>query len=185
MEDTAIIELFWARDQRAIGETEAKYGLYLARIADNVLSDREDSAECVNDALLAAWNAIPPQRPAALRHFLGKLTRRIALNRLRSRLTQKRGGGEAAAAFEELAELVPDTSNTASEAEARELTRVLDRFLDGLGSRERAIFVRRYWAFDTVASIAAATGMSVVAVKTSLHRTREKLRATLEKEEWL
>ena len=185
MEDTAIVELYWARDQRAIAETDEKYGRYLGRIADNVLGDREDAAECVNDTYMAAWNAMPPQRPSALRLFLGKLTRRISLNRVRARLAQKRGGGEAEAVFEELAEIVPDTADTENEAEARELSRVLDRFLDGLTDRERAVFVRRYWYFEPVASVAAAAGTSVPAVKTSLHRTREKLRAYLIKEEWL
>lgn len=185
MEDARIVELYWARDQRAVHETEAKYGAYLNRTAMNVLGDPEDAAECVNDTYFAAWNAMPPHRPELLRTFLGKLTRRLGLSRLRARLTQKRGGGEAVGAIEELAEVLPAEDDTAKAVETAELARALDRFLGKLGERERAVFLRRYYGFESAGAIADAAGMSAAAVKASLHRTRMKLRAFLEKEKWI
>ena len=131
MEDADIVELYFRRDQHALEETAAKYGTYLHRISMNVLGDREDAGECVNDTYLGAWNAMPPTRPAALRAFLGKIVRRISLNRLRERLSERRGGGETALAIEELGELLPTDRDTQQEAEARELTRTLNDFLAG------------------------------------------------------
>lgn len=185
MEDADIVELYFRRDQHALEETAAKYGTYLHRISMNVLGDREDAGECVNDTYLGAWNAIPPTRPAALRAFLGKIVRRISLNRLRERLSERRGGGETALAIEELGELLPTDRDTQQEAEARELTRTLNDFLAGLPARERDIFMRRYWYFDPLADIAKASGKTEAAVKSQLHRTREKLRDYLNQEGWL
>lgn len=185
MEDGAIIELYFARDQRAIEETGLKYGAYLTRVAVNVLDDREDAEECVNDTYLGAWRAMPPHRPQALRAFLGKLTRRISLNRLRERLAGKRGGGEALLALEELQDLIPAGSDPMEEAELRELTRALDSFLEGLPQPGRDIFLLRYWYFDSPKAIARLCGKSESAVKSSLHRTREKLRDYLKEEEWI
>lgn len=185
VEDGAIVDMYFARDERAIAETGNKYGGYLNRVAMNVLEDALDASECVNDTYLGAWNAMPPTRPAVLKAFLGKLTRRISLNRLRRRLTLRRGGGEAAASIEELGEILPSSDDAESKAEARELTRALDRFLGELPARERDIFMRRYWYFDSLATIARASGKSEAAVKSQLHRTREKLRGFLEEEGWL
>lgn len=185
MEDADIVELYFRRDQRALAETEAKYGTYLNRISMNVLGDREDAAECVNDAYLGAWNAMPPTRPASLRAFLGKIARRLSLNRLRERLAERRGGGETALAIEELGELLPSGRDAQQEAEARELTRTLNGFLRGLPARERAVFMRRYWFFDSLSEIARASGKTEAAVKSQLHRTREKLRDYLDQEGWL
>ena len=185
MEDADIVELYFRRDQHALEETAAKYGTYLNRISMNVLGDREDAGECVNDTYLGAWNAIPPARPRMLKAFLGKIARRISLNRLRERLADRRGGGETALAIEELGELLPADRDTQEEAEARELTRALNGFLAGLPERERDIFLRRYWYFDPLTDIAKASGKSEAAVKSQLHRTREKLRDWLYKEGWL
>ena len=185
MEDAGIIDLYWARNQRAIYETRVKYGPYLKRVAVNVLSDDEDAEECVNDTYLGAWNAMPPTRPAVLRVFLGKIARRISLNRMRERLAYKRGGGEAALVLEELQECIPDGSDTEKTVEAKLLGRALDHFLETVPERQRAIFVRRYWHMEPIHEIAKAAGMTEGAVKTSLHRTREKLRDFLRKEGWL
>ncbi len=181
MEDTKIVELYWARDQRAIDETAAKYGRFLNHLSMNVLQDREDADECVNDTYLAAWSSMPEHRPEKLGAYLAKLTRRLSLTRLRSRLAKKRGPGEAEAAIEELAEVLPSEENTEKAVEAAELARALDRFLDGLPQRERAVFLRRYFGFSPLRVIAKDTGISEGAVKQSLHRTRVKLRSFLEK----
>ena len=106
MEDSQIVSLYWQRKERAIKETEAKYGRYCYRIAHNILEHRQDAEECVSDTYLAAWNAIPPHRPSILQTFLGKITRRISLNRWRWEQTQKRGAGQVPLALEELAECI-------------------------------------------------------------------------------
>ena len=106
MDDHEIVDLYWQRDEHAIEATAAKYESYCMKISQNILSDRADSEENVNDTYLHAWQAMPPQRPAILSAFLGKIARNLALNRLRQNTAQKRGGGEAAPVFEEVAELL-------------------------------------------------------------------------------
>lgn len=108
MDDAAIVALFWARDERAIPAAAEKYGAYCAGIAGSILPDRRDAEECVSDTYLRAWSAMPPHRPAMLAVFLGRITRNLALNRLRSAAAQKRGGGGAEAVFEELQHIVSD-----------------------------------------------------------------------------
>ena len=185
MEDTEIIDLYFARDQRAIAETGAKFGAYLIRVAKNVLENHEDAEECVNDTYISAWNAMPPHRPDILRVFLGKITRRISLNRLRARRAYKRGGGGAEVAIEELSEILRDSRDTEGTVEAEELTEAINLFLKSLSDRERGIFLRRYRYFDSVSRIASSLGLSEGTVKSSLHRTRKKLKNHLEKEGWL
>lgn len=185
MEDKEIVELYWARDDRAISETAEKYGNYLTKIAGNALTDTQDRDECVNDAYLAAWNSMPPHRPQRLGPFLGKLIRRLAIDRYRRLTAAKRGGSEAAACIEELAEVLPADNSTEGAVESRELAVALNGFLEGLPARAREIMTRRYWAMEPVAEIARETGMSSQGVKASLRRSREKLRAYLEKEEWI
>ncbi len=185
MEDSEIVGLYWARDQRAVHETAEKYGRPLKRLSANILDDERDAEECVNDTYLAAWGSMPEHRPERLGAYLAKLTRRMSLTRLRARLAQKRGGGEAEAAIDELAEVLPSPDNTAAAVETAELGRALDRFLDGLPARERSVFLRRYFGFESLAGIARDAGASEGAVKQSLRRTRAKLRAFLEKEDWL
>ena len=185
MDDIDIVGLYWARDQRAIDETAAKYGRPLMRLSENVLNSVDDAEECVNDTYLAAWNSMPEQRPERLGAYLAKLTRRLSLTRLRCRLAQKRGSGLSAAPIDELSEILPSQDDTARSVEISELARALDRYLDGLRERERAVFMRRYFGFEPIACIAWDLGMSEGAVKQSLRRTREKLRTFLEKEEWI
>ena len=185
MEDTEIVGLYWARDQRAVRETEEKYGRFLTRLSANILGDDRDAEECVNDTYMAAWSSMPEHRPERLGAYLAKLTRRLSLTRLRARLTQKRGGGETEAAVEELAEILPSEEDTERAVETAELARTLDRFLDGLPARERSLFLRRYFGFEALAGLARDAGISQGAVKQSLRRTRLKLRAFLEKENWL
>lgn len=102
MNDSQIVELFWGRKESAIQEAQDRYGVYCAAIASHILNNREDVEECVSDAFLCAWNTIPPQRPELLSAFLGKLTRRYALRKLRENLAQKRGGGSVPEPFEEM-----------------------------------------------------------------------------------
>ena len=185
MEDRDIVELFWCRDEQALAETAQKLDGYCLSIARAVLGDEEDARECVNDAYLAAWNAIPPHRPDNLAPFLGKLTRRIAVNALEKRAAAKRGGGQGDVVLEELAECLPSGDSVESAVESAELERALRRFVGTLPLQTRQIFVCRYWHMDPITDICQRFGWSESRVKTSLCRTRQKLRHYLEKEDLL
>lgn len=111
MEDSEILDLYFARSETAITQTDLKYGGYCYKIAYNILTNNEDAEESVSDTYMAAWKAIPPRRPAVLATFLGKITRRFSLNRWKSRNAYKRGGGEITLALEELDECVADSQN--------------------------------------------------------------------------
>ena len=181
MEDGQIIDLYWQRSEEAIARSEEKYGAYCRAIALQILRIAEDAEECLGDTWLAAWNAMPPRRPAVLRTFLGRLTRNLSLNRALQKHAQKRGGGEVSLALDELRECAG--GDTAEEAfEAAELGRLIDRFLRGLSASECNLFLRRYWYLDSIDMLAARYGLRPGAVKTRLHRTREKLRTFLRKE---
>ena len=179
MDDRDIIALYWQRAERAIHETAAKYGGLCYTIAHNILSSREDSEECVNDTYLGLWNAIPPQKPNCLQGFLGRITRNLALNRLRSAAAQKRGGGGAEAVFEELQHIVSDRDTPEIALDRRELVAAINDFLAALPETKRRIFVCRYWYFDSVPDIAKRFSLSENHVYVTLHRLRTQLRRRL------
>ena len=180
MDDSGIVALFWARDERALAETERKYGKFCWTISYNILKNRQDAEECVNDTYVQAWHAMPPQKPFALGAFLGKITRNLSINVYRSRNSQKRGGGLTMTVIEELLECGGDSPEAL--LEAAELSRLLDRFLRELPRKDCCIFLRRYWYVDTMEEIAARYGFAIGTVKSSLFRSRKKLKAFLEKE---
>ena len=182
MTDAEIIALYWQRSERAIDESDRAYGSYCNTVAYNVLGTREDALESVNDTWFAAWNAMPPHRPDSLKAFLGKLCRRIAISRLRKNNSQKRGGGEAMLALEELTECLKSRSDPAEAVEAKELAAGVDRFLATLSRQDRVIFTARYWYLLPVEQIAGRLGLKGGTVKSSLYRSRGKLRRYLEKE---
>lgn len=182
MKDTEILDLYWARKEQAIAETQNVYGNYCYSIAWRILYDREDSDECVNDTWLRAWNAIPPNRPGKLALFLGTITRNLSLDRWKGRRTMKRGSGEMTVALDELAECIPDRHSTEDAVEAAELVRLINAFLRTLPERDCSIFLRRYWYVEEYNAIAERYSMNLNTVKTSLFRTRNKLREYLEKE---
>lgn len=182
MEDCSIVALFWQRDERALSEASQKYTGYCRHIAYNILGDDSDTEESVNDTWLAAWDSIPPHRPAVLSAYLGKLTRRIARHRLEKRTAAKRGGGEYTEALEELADCIPAGESTEDAVDAAALAALIDGFVRTLPARERSVFIRRYFAAEPVKAIAVRVGMSVGSVKSMLLRTRRKLAAVLEKE---
>ena len=183
MDDNAIVELYFARSERALAETAARYGSYCYAIAYNILSSREDSQECVNDTYLAAWNTIPPQRPAHFSAFLGKIVRYISLDRWKQRSRLKRGGGEVPLCLEELAEVVSGKTSLENDLIRRETLAAVNRFLGALPETERQVFLRRYWYADPIGDIAARFGFSESKVTSMLHRTRSKLKKQLVKEE--
>ena len=184
-EDQKIIDLYWNRSENAITETAVKYGRYCTSIAYGILKSREDAQECVSDAYLMAWNAIPPRRPADLGTYLGKITRNLSIDRLRTRNRDKRGGGEMPLALEELEEVVVGSDSPENEAIRKELAASMNRFLRKLTVQERYVFVRRYWYLDSMADIAKNTGFSGSKVASMLFRLRGRLKKQLIEEELL
>ncbi len=182
MEDEKIIDLYWARQERALAETELKYGRYCRTIAENILHCPEDSDECVSDTWLHAWNAMPPKRPTILQAFLGRITRNLSIDRWKAARAEKRGGGSLPLALDELSECVPAPGRVEQALEARELAEAIDRFLRTLPERECSIFLRRYWFVDSVRDISERFGINENSVKSILFRTRERLRKHLERE---
>lgn len=175
MEDRQIIELYWARSENAIGETDRKYGGYLSTIAYNILYNREDASEAVNDTYLRVWDSMPPERPNVLSAFLAKITRRISLNIRRSNIAEKRGGGEVDLVLDELADSIPSGSSVEEEIDAKALTEALNKFLSKLKESDRDMFLRRYWYMDSIKDIAEMFGCGESKVKTTLYRLRKKL----------
>ncbi len=182
MNDGQIVALYWQRSEAAIQETAAKYGPYCYTVAAGILTDPQDTEECLNDTWIGAWNAIPPHRPNRLRLFLGKITRSLACDTLRARLAQKRGGGACMVALEELGECVPSVPGADKAVEDRELARLINQFLYTLPERDCGIFLRRYWYVEPLEDIARRYGLNQNTVKSSLFRTRGKLRSYLEEE---
>lgn len=182
MNDSEIVSLYWARDEAAISESDAKYGAYCRSIAWNILQIDEDADEIVNDTWLGAWNAMPPHRPSVLSTFLGKITRRLSLKRWRFKNARKRGSGETALALDELMDCIPDGKTIDEHLEAEHLSRVIDNFLAGLPKAERQVFVRRYWYMSSIAEICSQYGFSKSKTESMLHRTRKKLLAKLNEE---
>lgn len=182
MEDRAIIDLYWARDEQAIRESEYRYGRLCLHLAQSIVHNREDAEECVNDTWVRAWNAMPPQRPHYLRAFFLKITRNLALNRYEKAQAQKRKGGEVTAVLEELQECVPGGVSPEETIVTQELGEAINRFLHTLPPRSCDIFLRRYFHMDTTAAIAARYHMTDSAVLMSLSRSRKKLSAYLEEE---
>lgn len=185
MEDSGIVDLFWSRSESALTETAAKYGPYCRAIALRILGSGEDAEECVNDALLAAWNSIPPHRPAALSAYLGKLTRRAAINRLEYAGAAKRGGGEAALSVEELAPVLPDRWSVEGALEEKRLAAALSDWLRRLPAVKRRVFICRYWYALPVRDIADKFGFSETRTANMLSRLRKELRQYLEKEDFI
>lgn len=182
MEDSGIVRLYFARSEQAIAETDRKYGPYCHRITYNILYNEEDAQECVSDTYLAAWNRIPPHKPAVLSAFLGKITRFLSIDRWRRKGSAKRGGGEIPLALSELEGCVSGGYDPEQAYIAREAAQALNRFLDTLPEMERNVFLRRYWYLDKVRDIGERYGFSESKVTAMLHRTREKLRERFRKE---
>ena len=160
MEDSKILELYWSRDEQAIAETRASYGLPLLTLANRILSSREDSEETVSDTYLRAWQTIPPERPKDFLAFLRRICRNLAFDRLDWNRAAKRN---------------PELNRLS-------LKETLERFLRQLPKESRGIFLRRYLYGDSVGEIAQRYAIGESKVKMQLHRTREKLRRFLEQE---
>lgn len=182
LKDTEIIELYFQRDERAITETQIGYGKYCYSIAYHILHTKEDSDECVNDTYLRAWNSIPPNRPNHLSLFLGAITRNLSIDMWKRKNASKRGNGEMNVALDELAECIPDAKSTEDIVETAELSRLINDFLHTLKEKDCNVFLRRYWYSEEYKEIADRYQMNMNSVKTSLFRTRQRLKDFLEQE---
>lgn len=181
MEDEKIVALYWQRDEAAIRETEKKYGRYLMNIAGRVLTDREDCRESVSDTYMRAWESMPPQRPAVLSTYLGKLARRAAIDLWRKKSRDKRIGSEYALSLTELSECAgPDS--TVQAVDAHLLAEALDAWLHTLPERTRKLFLRRYYYLDSIAGAARFCGLTEAAAASLLYRTRLGLKKHLQEE---
>jgi len=182
MNDAALIELYWSRDETAISETSLKYGKYCNTIALNILHNREDSEECVSDTYFKAWNCIPPEQPSVFKAFLGRITRNSAINKYKAYTAEKRGGGTVELLLSELEECIPSNRDVEAEYEAGVVAELISEFLSATETEQRMVFVRRYWYADKIAAISKRYGISENNVKSMLRRTRIKLKEHLEKE---
>ncbi len=182
MEDAAIVEGYWQRDENAIAQTREKYQGYLFTIASQILGDPRDSEEAVNDAYLKAWQAIPPHRPERLGAFLAKLTREAAIDCWRSLRRKKRSSTQYALSLEELGECVGEENGPGQAVEEEQLCQAIETYLKRQTLENRTAFVERYYYLDPVKVIAARRGVGEGAMKSLLFRLRRGLRLFLEKE---
>ena len=182
MEDRQIVDLYWARSESAITETDKKYGRYCHYIAYQILCDDMDAEEIVNDTYLKTWNTVPPNYPDPLKSYVGMISNQLALNRYEEKSAARRGGGKMPLIFHELDECLADEEASADMAESILLRDLLNRFIWSLPKKTRNIFVRRYWYASSLAEIAEEYGMKESAVAMLMFRTRQKLREFLQKE---
>ena len=181
MDDEMIVQLYLERNEQAIPETETKYGNYCTSIANNILGNKEDAEECVNDTYFNTWNAIPPHRPKVLSTFLGKIVRNLAFNKYKYYTAEKRGGSEIDLVLEELADCISSKDDVEQAYEYSELVSDINTFLGELSEEKRNIFVCRYWYADSISDIAERYKMSKGAVSMVLNRIRNRLHDYLEK----
>lgn len=182
MNDSFIIELFWQRSQEAIPAVAEKYYPYLYSISYNILSNKEDSEECVNDTYLKAWDSIPPQKPNCLSAFLGRITRNISLNLVKKHSAQKRSNDGYYAVLDELSECIPSGESTEKKLEDRMIVDSIESFLYSKSLEKRNIFIKRYWYLCSVKEIAKAYSISENKVASLLFRMRNELKEHLEKD---
>ena len=181
LEDSKIIDLFFARSEQALVELNKAHGAAVRKTAANILRDRLDVEEIVNDTYLAAWNSIPPHRPKPLVSFVCRIARNQAVSRLRGEKAIRRNSGFDLV-LDELLEFLPSNMDVETDYDRKELLDAINRFLSTLDYDDRYIFVRRYWFADSVKEIAVAMKMKENRVSVRLFRLREKLRSTLQKE---
>ena len=185
MTDEGIVSLYWNRDEQAITETDLKYGKYCFTIAYNILCNKEESDECVNDTYNKAWNSMPPQRPVILSAFLGKITRNISLNRYKENNAKKRGGSQLPLILDELGDIASDMPGPDDELIRKQMVQAINDFLKYLSADKRVMFIRRYWYFDSVKNICLRYGFGQSKVLVMLKRTRDKLAEYLKKEGYI
>ncbi len=181
MEDREITQLFLARSEQAVAALAERYGALCCRIAQNILHDRRDAEECVNDAYLAVWNTVPPQEPDPMLSYVCRIVRNLAVKRYHRNTARKRNSAYDAA-LDEIADCFPASASAEDEAEACETARLINAFLETLDRDSRVLFVRRYWYADPIGDLAALFGTSRHTVSVRLFRIRGALKKYLQQE---
>lgn len=179
MEDEKIIEMYFDRNEKAIVETQVKYGKYCYSISYNILYNNEDVQECLNDTYLNTWNSIPPNKPSVLSTYLGKIIRRLSIDKYRKTNALKRGGGEYPISLDELEECLSSNITSKDVVDEELLVEEINEFLSNISKVERSMFVSRYFYFDSIEEICDRFGFKESKVKMSLKRTRDKLKEHL------
>ncbi len=182
MKDSEIVNLYWKRNEEAIRQTQQKYGAYLSKVAYNILSDFEDSKECVNDTYLAAWKSMPPHRPNVLSTYLGKITRQLSIDVFRKKKSAKRYASEYAISLDELGDTFSDSTTPENVFDGKMLDAAINRFICALPDDVQRAFVGRYFFLDSIKDIAGYCGMKEGKLKSLLYRTRKQLKSYLVKE---
>ncbi len=180
MEDIGIIDLFFERSEQAVKELDEKYGRLCMKLSLNILNSTEDAEECVNESYLAVWKLIPPNRPEKLMPYLLRIVRNTAVKKLRYKTAEKRSVNLTP--IDELNEVLRDRDTVDSIIDAKYYAALINSFLDSIGKEERVMFVRRYWFSESIDELAELFGISKHNVSVRLSRTRNKLKAYLEKE---
>lgn len=181
MDDASIINLYWERSEKAIKETDIKYGRLCSRLSNNILNNASDAEECVNDSYLTVWNRIPEERPVHFSAFLCRIVKNLSLKRLEHNTAQKRNP-ELLVSFEELQGCLSSNNSPEEKLDAEELGKAISDFLRKQKELNRNVFIRRYWYFDSVKKISEDLHVKEERVSVILFRTRNKLKEYLEKE---
>lgn len=182
LSDQEIIELYWARNERAITETDAKYKRYLFTIAYNILHDRLDCEECINDTYLGTWNTIPPEKPSVFQAFISKIMRNIAVNRYKKNKADKRVPSEMTLSISEIENVFPDPSTTEEAYMISQISHIISEYLRGLSDKNAFIFISRYYCSDKIADIAKMLHTSESTVFRELTKMKNSLKEILIKE---
>ena len=182
MDDSKIIDLFYARSEQAIMELSTKYGAVCSKVAKNILNNSHDAEECVNDAYLGAWNTIPPQNPNPLLTYICRIVRNLSIMKYHANTAIKRNSFYDAA-LDELEDCLASSETVEDKLTAKELSATLDQFLDTLDRENRVMFVRRYWYSDSISEIAERLHMSknnvfLVKLQRELDATNSHLKGT-------
>ena len=182
LSDETIIELYWSRNEQAISETDIKYKAFLLSVANNIVSDRRDSEECLNDTYVGTWNSIPPARPLLLKSFLAKIMRRVAINRFHANNRQKRIASEYAVSLSEFEDLITNSESAEAELETKELAKAIGDYVRSLSDRQMYIFISRYYIADPILKISKELGCSESTVKREITAIKNGLKKHLESE---
>ncbi len=181
MDDSQIIDLFFERSEQAINELSKKYGRVCKKVSHNILNNTQDAEECVNDAYLGTWNSIPPQRPSPLSTYVYRIVRNLSIKKYHANTAAKRNSYYDIA-LEELEDCLSSSNTIDKEFDAKELSKIIDNFLDTLDKNNRIIFVRRYWFSDPLSEIAKMFGITEHNASVRLSRVRTKMKKYLEQE---
>ena len=182
LSDEQIIDLYFAREERAITETDNKYRGYLHTVANNILANEQDAEECLQDTYLRTWNTIPPERPSVFHAFLAKITRNLSLNRYDMRKRKGRIPAEAICPMDEVQDFLPDPNGPDDDTLSEAVKRIVMTYLEQTTRRRMYVFVARFFYSYTVSQIAGRLGCSTSTVNKELAEIKRELRACFEKE---